>query len=960
MHLAIKAFILITLCVLTGFKISAQQKDSLLTGMIKGKVKDSVYNFMLTSATVAVYKDADSSLLQFTIANNFGEFAIQPLPVEIPLRLIVTHVGYGPFFRKFTLDKEKKEVDMGLLYMHQNTDKDGNTLEEVVVRSIPPMRMNGDTVEFNADAFRMEANATAEDLMRRLPGFTVWGDGEITYNGKKINAVLVEGKPFMGGSTAVATQNLPKEVLDKIQVYQQGDEKNPLDSTMFANIKLKDDKKMGYFGKLSFGYGITPSSSDEAEEKPQYAADGMLSGFNKKIQVNTVGAVNNINKLAGSTDVLMKNSSFKGEDATMEYQSDFRMRGLNSPAAAGIKFQYDFIPEVQYQKSNRLNADYFLSGNHILVKENTLINNFLGADTILSQRAISTGNSRSFDQKLNTRYERSSEKLYLAITASLNNAHYKNVNETTAEQEKTGVGIISNSFSHNESETNNKGMDMGVDYTNRENYRDNKKRISKEFSVGYRFSTYDNNGYSRNWSQYNSSVDMSDNRLFDRVYEQRDGKGTTHNMNMSYPGLTKLIFNRNPLGGVRLGVSGTFIFKNDTYADKVLDRDTITQTYVQNNYLTNTRTVTTRDLRPAFTVSKTFYKGLTNRYNKWVTLSANFRNQYYNMEHSSTHAFQQFSYYYTKFIPDASAEYSNNQYGSYDVKYSLSFTTEVNYPEVYHIAPLVDSTNLWYIPKGNKHIRPQYQKRLFVAYDFTTRTPKNPLNFNIKIGLGQTDDSFTDSTLYNNAGVRTVYIVNRSGNKYINGEYGIRKSFELKKNITLEANGRYNINIGQSPQYINSVLNSSRNTWQHVVLYFGFRYKEVLNIKAEQGLSFYSSRQQGFDNNRFENANSYSRFIGTLQLPKNLVWSSNITYNKSSSNSTVPVHFTIWNTSLTYRFLKGNTGEAKFSALDLLRQNKGIVNTTSGNVQTFTSSNVLQQYFMLTLSYYPRKFGNKK
>ena len=74
-------------------------------------------------------------------------------------------------------------------------------------------------------------------------------------------------------------------------------------------------------------------------------------------------------------------------------------------------------------------------------------------------------------------------------------------------------------------------------------------------------------------------------------------------------------------------------------------------------------------------------------------------------------------------------------------------------------------------------------------------------------------------------------------------------------------------------------------------------------------------------------------------------------------NQQAPVKFTLWNANLTYRFLKGNRGEVKFSALDLLHQNKSIINYAGANSQTFGYANVLQQYYMLTLSYYPRKFG---
>ncbi|HOZ98059.1 MAG TPA: outer membrane beta-barrel protein [Niabella sp.] len=931
------------------------------TGQLKGKVKDSTYNFMLTSATIAVYKAADSSLLQYGLPNNFGEFSISSLPIDTPLRLIITHVGYRPLMKKFSITPSpsfgggRGELDMGLLYMHQlATDSNGTTLEEVVVKAIPPMRMNGDTLEFNADAFRMkDANATAEDWMRILPGLTIWGDGEITYNGKKIQQILVEGKPFMGSSDpTIATQNLPKEALDKLQVYQQRNEKNPLDSTMFANIKLKEDKKMGYFGKLSAG--AAPFGSVNR----RYAMDGMLSGFNKKLQISTAGAFNNINKLAGSMDVLMRNTTYKSEGANIEYQSDFGMRGLNKPLSAGVELQYDFIPDVAYQKSSRLNGSYFMNRNDNQTNNHNIYNQFITADTVLTRSTQSNNNTITNDQSFSLRYGKSTEKMTLNLNASINLNNLESTGISKSEQEKTGQGIISNSLSQTETEILKKYITAGFEFNHHSDYRYmNTKRIPEEYTIGYQFSANDNTGHTQSLTQFQSAIKPTGNKVFDRLYEQQNMQGISHNITASYPELKKLIFNKRGVGGIEIGLSTKINFDNNSYQDKVLDKDSNTQIYRLNRYLSNSREMATQNWLPAINLSKTFYKGLTNRYNKWVSLQINLRNQYFSQQHHATQSIQNFSRTYSRFIPDASVEYNNHQYGSYEVKYSLRLNTSITYPGVHNIAPLVDSANFWYVPKGNPNIRPQYRKEIKIGYQFYTRTPRNPLQFHINAGFGQIDDNISDSTLYDNAGVRTVYAINVEGNRFTNADAGLQKSIELKKNTTLELNASYAINKNQSPQYINQVRNTSNSTYQNIQWNIGFRFQDLLTLKAEQGMGFYDSEQKGFNDNRFKNTNQYLRFVGALHFPKSVLWGTNITYNKSSSNHSDNVYFTIWNASLAYRFLKGNRGEVKFSALDLLHQNKSIVNTATGNTQTFISSNVLQQYFMLTLSYYPRKFG---
>jgi hypothetical protein len=936
--------------------------DTEAMGTIRGKAKDSVYNFMLTSATVAVYKDADSSLIQYTMPNNFGEFTVNNLPINAPLHLIITHVGYRDYLKKFTISTNKKEIDMGLLYLFQLArDSSGNTMEEVVVKSIAPMRMNGDTLEFNFDAFKAPPNTTVEDQIRRLPGMVIWGDGEITYNGKKIQQILVGGKPFMGsGDPTIATQNLPKDAVEKLQVYQQRDEKNPLDSTMFANIKLKDEKKIGYFGKASAGYGRSPSSGSGGIGSEMYAADGMLSGYNKKLQMAVVSGANNVNKIADGVDALMRNASYKGEGTTLEYQSDFNMRGINKPVMGGARLQYDFIPDPRYQKTSRLNADYFINHGNTNIVNTILENSFLNADTILSRHSNNISFKLSDNQRASANYARSSEGFSLNISASgtLNTDESKNSGNSL--QEKTGIGVINRSSSDYESSTNSKNIRAGFSFTKRQPYsysNQNKRIIPKEFTISYNLSTGEKRGNSKSNSVYEFVNEPQRNRNISRVYDKQDGNNTLHSFGVSYPRLKELIFGKRSFGGINIELSAKYDLLTAQDVNQVRDYDTTLKVYIANIGLSYDRTIVTSDFKPAVQLSKYFYKGLTNRYNKYVSISFNAVQQYYKYNSRSTLTLQNLQRQYQYFVPNASIEYSNHQYGSYENKYSLNYTSNVEYPNIDFWVPLVDIANPLYRPVANSNLQPEYRQTLGFKYNFETRTPKNPWNADLGITVGKAKNNIADSTLYDDGGGRTVYIVNTDGHRYLNSDLSIRKALAVNKNNTFELGIQYHYNLSNDPRYIDKKLNISISRNQGGNFNFSYRFQDVLNLKLEQSLNYFDAEQRGFNNNRFKNSNAYSRAIATLQFPKKLIWSSNITYNRSTIQNTEAINFTIWNASLTYRFFKGDNGEVKFSALDLLRQNKGITNNVDGNVQKQGYTNVLQQYFMLTLSYYPRKFG---
>lgn len=139
-----------------------------------------------------------------------------------------------------------------------------------------------------------------------------------------------------------------------------------------------------------------------------------------------------------------------------------------------------------------------------------------------------------------------------------------------------------------------------------------------------------------------------------------------------------------------------------------------------------------------------------------------------------------------------------------------------------------------------------------------------------------------------------------------------------------------------------------------------YTYKDFFAINFLQYFSFYNSRQEGFINTKFNNSVSVSN-IGISVNPANrLNFNSNVSFNSTMSSSFATIKSTILNASLSYRFLEGENLELKISGLDLLNQNTGIINYGNSYSYTHGTVNLLHQYFMANLSFYPRKFGKKE
>ncbi|GIV31441.1 MAG: hypothetical protein KatS3mg029_0792 [Saprospiraceae bacterium] len=354
---------------LFGAGLFAQKKVDLL-----GTVTDTT-GTPLPGATVVLIQAKDSVLAQFGITANDGRFILRKVPAGNYL-LQVTYVGYDMFFKPVALTGDSSEVQLGQLPLRPAT----STLETVQVTAEHiPMRIVGDTVEYNADAFKTQPGAVVEDLLKKLPGVEVEPDGTIKAQGQKVENVLVEGKEFFGKDPTIATKNLPAETVDKVQVFDKKSEQAEFTGIddgkeeRTINLQLKEDKKSGTFGNVSLGGGAlyTPEGDYDFD---RYTGRFMVNHFNSNTQLSFIGGSNNINETIFDFDDYM---GFLGGPSNMgstmildsdafdpEIMGTFlgTSRGLNAMRGAGVNLNKEFGPSFLGQKT-MLNFSYFFNHN---------------------------------------------------------------------------------------------------------------------------------------------------------------------------------------------------------------------------------------------------------------------------------------------------------------------------------------------------------------------------------------------------------------------------------------------------------------------------------------------------------------------------------------------------------------------------------------------------------------------
>lgn len=925
------------------FTTYAQQtKTAAHPGTAKGIVRDTAQNYVLKSATVSIYKASDSTLLSYQVTNNYGEFSFSNLPVDLLLKLEISHVGYMTGRKNFIIPSAKNNtIDLQTIIV----DRSDVTLDDVVI-SVPPISVNGDTLEFNAAAFKLDTNATVEDMLRAIPNVTLWGDGQITVNGAEVKSLKVNGKSFFGGDAKIALQNISKNALQKVQVYNTAkNESNPLDSTLEMNLKLKKGKDIGFFGKIGIGYGTNN----------RFESDASINMFTPKMELALVGAINNINKTPNNINSLMSNSTFKGVGTNVEYQPDFRASGLNRPAAAGASLTYNFIENPTYQKKSTLKANYFLQDRNSDNISETRTTTTVNSTDQIFEKSDNTNLSSNTNQRFDSNYEFSKRGQNLTLSQSIN------INQGDSEEQTNRIaGNLENALTSTNNSLNTSNF-KNLNFNLRGDYRHSPYIITQRmrfrgFTATYALSGYNNESQRLNLTEFRSFTNVGANRDFNRKYNTKNN-GINQEINLTLPGLKSLIFGDKRFAGINFDLTNKLIVKSDKNDNRVQDLDTLTNTYRVNTYLNNQVQTDVIEETPGLRIEKSFYKSLSNRFYQNLTLRFHPKQILIAQNNESDRSFQDIKRTYKRFAPDGGISYSDNQYGEYSRYYDLNYYTTIRMPDIQQLAPLTDSTNLYYLQRGNINLREAVNQEMSFSFSHYDQANKNSLNYNFRISAGLIKDNIVDSLLIDDQNRRTVFLVNANGHKYLNFNGDIRKAYKFKSSeIQLSLNG--NLNANRNPGYTNNVFTFSSNLNTNTNVNVNYTYKSYLAVVLGQSYSTYQSKQEAF-NTEYSGKNLGTSLSTSYNITKQFTLNSNVSFNKSASSGAKDINFTIWNASAVYRFLKGNNAEIKLSALDLLRQNNSAINYGNSNSFTIGTQNVLTQYFMTTISYYPRQFGKK-
>lgn len=899
---------------------------------VKGSVVDTVSNGRLINTSVSILRSKDSTLVKFTRADENGTFTFSQLP-KGKLFLLVTYPGYADYVEQFDLDSTKSKIDFGRIKLTLRA----TLLQNVIIKgTAAAIKMKGDTTEFNAAAYKIQPNSKVEDLLKQLPGIQVDKDGKITAQGQTVNKVLVDGEEFFGDDPTLVTKNLRADMVDKVQLYDKrsdqaaftGIDDGKKDKTI--NIKLKDDKKTGYFGKLDAGVG-----TDD-----YYQAQGMVNYFKGKKKFSAYGTLANTGKIGlGWQD----NSKYSPLDLEMSDGGGFYINSGSNDALDTYDGQYNDqgIPIARNAGSHydakwnsdkeSINANYKIGSLNVDGIKNSLTQNNLPTG-IFNTNTDESFNNYMFRQKLDAAYQiklDTSSTLKISVDGTAKNSQTRSSFDSKS--------IRGNNILLNESQRNlsNDGDDKLFNAKVLWTKKLKKPRRTLSINLTQAITQTETKGFLKSDNEYYNAEGISDSSTVLDQYKTSLVKSSAFNSNIVYTepltkrislvlnygfGINNSSANRksfNPSGNGTYGILDT-AFSNNYKLDQISNQGGVIFNYKSNKTTLNFGT-------------------------KVANVSFDQKNLYDNTS---------FERNFLNWRPQVNYTYQFDA----QKRLSLSYNGYTNQPSIDQIQPVRINNDPLNIVLGNPDLKPSFQNSFSLNYySYKVISGRSVYAY---VNYGTTANPIVSNVTTDSAGKSTLRYTNlaHKSSNYLNAYIAADQKI---KALDMNAGLSLNVNSNTSYNYINDVLNRIQSTTYSgkVNLYKSTEKKYFVYANFGPTYTTNESSLQKQTNDNGWGLNGSGGF--TIYLPGKFEIGSSTEYEYRAKTQSFDTDFSrvILNANIAKKFMKSEGLKFTLSGNDLLNQNVGFRRTASGNMITQNSYTTIKRYFMASISWDFSKMG---
>jgi hypothetical protein len=908
-----KKFILLFLSVLAVLALHAQS-----TGTIKGQLIDTVGKQSLKQATVSLLNKTDSSVYTYVLSRDDGSFIFQNISLNAYI-LSINFQGYDTYRKNVNVTADASSVDLSNIYLHINE----HDLANVTVET-PPIVVKKDTTEYNANMFKTKPNATAEDLLNKMPGVDVGKDGTIKAQGETVSRVLVNGKRFFGDDPKTATRNLPPDVIDKVQVFDDLSDQSKFtgfdDGNRVKTINIITKKNKGYFGKLVAGIG-TDGNYDESVN---------MHRFDGNEQISVLGQGNDINKQNFTQqDILGGNSGGggpRGGRGGLTAASSATSPGITTTWAGGANYHNS------WGKNNDFAGSYFYNNLHVSTDQESTTNNLLSADSSTITKKSSTALSRTPNHRINFNLEQSLDtntSFVFRPNITFQTSHPESSSSSVTSETKDG-GLINSSITNTNS-TNSGFSINGANLQLRHRFAKKYRTISLDINT----SASANNGNGYNYAlnafyQAPASFDTLNQYFVDSAHSFTISPTLSYTEPIAKNQILEFRYNFNY--NKNYSVNNTYSYDNDAHDYKTLD------SLYSNTYKFNSTSSTA-------TIS---YRLQKEKYNFNIGTGIQFTDYVSN----NTVKRDTVAHNYVNFIPTANFNYRFSRTQNLRIFYN----GRTGQPSVSNLQPIKTISGLD-TTIGNPNLHQQFTNTLRLLY--SSFDPVTQRVIFVTLNASNISNDIQSYTLTHLNGTKSTTYVNLNGTYNVNGyfNYGLPLK-KPKSNLNLSTNVNYSqsqsiIAVEQSAGNITSQNNFVHSTQIGETVKWTTNMKDKFDMNLSAAGTYNINR---YSLNTQQNANYFNEiFIAdfTYYTHSGWIFASDFTYThygnlSAGYNASVP----LVSPSIAKQFLKNKAGELRLTVFDVFKENEIVSRTVSATGQTTDSrTSALGRYAMLTFTF---------
>lgn len=855
---------------------------------------------------------ADSSLIDYSRSNAEGLF--KPLTVPRDTYLIVLS---HPSFSDKTYLLVPSEKDTAFNFKNVVLPPKSVELNEVEVMAYRDKSyFKGDTLVFTADSFKVQENATVEDLLKKLPGVRVDAKGKITVQGKEVDKVLVDGDEFFGSDPTVATRNLNAASIDNVQVYDkknESSEEGAAETLKVLNLQMKEDAKKGYFGKVS---GATDFNKF-------YENELMANRFRNERKISVFGIFANTPKQAfgwGEADRygLTNEMPYSYDEETNSWNArDNGGTGIPQTLRSGIYYN------ERFSKKTKVNTDYTFSQSQLQSGTQTNTQFFLEDTsytnaTRLDSRSLNQNHSFNFslNQKLDSLTElRVIPKIKYATTdkSSLQTDDF--ISETGELTRQTAIRTDNTSAT----------TDANVQFFVQRNFRKKDRKLNVSYQPVYSSSDQS--------TKLNTRFDYFSDLLPDSSANQNRLQNSYRMENSASAIYTEPITKK-----FKVQVNYAFTHTKSRTERRTYDFDgssyDIFNPLLSNNF-ENRRIINRGGLKLIYDVRK--YR---------VSIGSNLRN--IQQENVNLTTGQKLNLSVDNVLPNATFTWRFSQSSNLDINYSSSSQQ----PDLMQMQPVVDNSDPNRISIGNPGLKPTFSNNVNLNYYFYKGV--SDVNLYSGANAASIDNQISYSTTYDSLGRAVTQPVNVDGNYngsfYLGGGHPLFKRF-LK--IYYNFSGGFSNNVS----FVNGVKANSRNTnlSPNITLE---KDHEKFNVRLSGNYS-YNIPESDISLQSNQPYYTYGFEGGfSVKLPKKIGISADGNYtNNGNRTPGYNINFFLLNAAIDKKFLKNENLIVSLIANDILNQNISNQRYLTSNQIVDTKTNIIRRYFLVKVLF---KFNSQK